>query len=80
MNYDLIPQTIFILNGKCTIRKNNNGDLNYIDSVKPVESIACFEVESWSVLGSLKRDQYKYLSESSLTVADYLSAQEIAVD
>ncbi|MFT8349322.1 hypothetical protein [Clostridium saccharoperbutylacetonicum] len=78
INHDLLPKTIFILNGKYYIKDLHN--LNYITSYSNLGSIGCFEVESWSVLGSLKRNKDKLLSESSLTGYDYLAAEVIPVD
>ena len=78
INHDLLPKTIFILNGRYYIKDLRN--LNYINSYSDRDWIGCFQVESWSVLGSLKRGRDKYLSKSSLTIEDYIFAEVIPVD
>ncbi|WP_160690511.1 hypothetical protein [Clostridium sp. C2-6-12] len=70
MNYDLINTNTFVLNGK------------YIGKKKYKDVIAgCFYVESWGVLGKLKRESgcFESFSKSSLTVADKIFENPILV-
>lgn len=65
IHYDLL-NNIFVLDGRYLGKKT------YAN-----ETYGCFEVTDFGVLGSLKRNRFSYLSKSSLTVMDYISAQVI---
>jgi hypothetical protein len=69
MNYDLINNR-FVLNGKYIGMKKRKGVI-----------AGCFYVESWGVLGKLRRENgaFDYLSKSSLTVLDNIFADPIFV-
>ena len=72
INYDLIGN-IFVLNGKYI----GNKKLKSVDTISK-----CFYVDSWGVLGEVKRDSIgclRYLSKSSLTVADEIFAEPFFV-
>ena len=66
MNYDLLTNT-FVLDGEYLGKKS------YANQVR-----GCFQVNDFGVLGELKRRESDwYLSKSSLTIMDYISAQVI---
>lgn len=70
MNYDLINDNTFVLNGKYIGKKKRKGVI-----------AGCFYVESWGILGKLKRENgcLENFSKSSLTVADNISTNPILV-
>lgn len=70
INYDLINTNTFVLNGKYIGKKKRKGVI-----------AKCFYVESWGVLGKLKRESGcgDSFSKSSLTIYDQISANPILV-
>lgn len=70
INYDLINTNTFVLNGKYIGKKKLKG-----------VTAGCFYVESWGVLGELKRESGcgDSFSKSSLTIYDQISADPILV-
>ena len=70
INYDLINTNTFVLNGKYIGKKKRKGVI-----------VGCFYVESWGVLGKLKRESGcgDSFSKSSLTIYDQISANPILV-
>lgn len=66
INYDLL-NNIFVLDGEYLGKKT------YLN-----KTYGCFNVSDFGVLGSLKRKSFTYLSKSSLTILDYISAQKIS--
>lgn len=70
MNLDLFPDTIFALKGtfKLTEDKGQYGVRGY------------FNVEDWSVLNSIERKEFKFLSKTSLTLWDYTSEDVIPLN
>lgn len=65
INNDLLRNT-FVLKGK------------YIGKKKYGDCVAsCFDVEEWGTLGEIKRGENANLSNSSLTILDYISAEKI---
>lgn len=67
MNYALTINT-FVVNGRYLGKKSLG---------KGGFTAGCFEVDNWGILGPVKRYGNKKLSESSLTIEDYISEQRI---
>ncbi|MGG7148127.1 hypothetical protein ACQPVA_15130 [Clostridium butyricum] len=70
LNHDLTPNTIFVLNGIFESDKNRES----------WKEKGTFKVGSWSVLNSIERKEFKFLSKTSLTLWDYTSEDVIPLN
>lgn len=68
MNHDLFINT-FVVNGRY-LGKKSLGSNGYVEG--------CFEVDTWGVLGEVKRFRTDSYSKSSLTIFDYISEEKIS--